>query len=42
MIDECVTFFLAATQTTSIMVGNALFYLIREPVVREKVLQEVN
>ena len=31
IIDECITFFFAGTQTTSITVTNTLMYLMKNP-----------
>ena len=40
MIDECATFMIAATQTTTILVYNALYFFTAFPEVRSKILEE--
>lgn len=41
MIDECMTFIVAATQTTSVMIANTLYYITRDLRVRKNVIDEV-
>ena len=41
MIDECVTFFVGATHSTTITVANALFFLTLHQDIRETLLQEI-
>lgn len=42
MIDECVTFLIASTQTTSVMLYNALYYLICNQEQRQKCTDDIN
>lgn len=39
--DECATFFAAATQTTSTLISNTLFYITMKPEVRAKLIAEL-
>ena len=41
IIDECLTFFFAATQTSSMSTQNMLFYLTQQPKYRERVREEI-
>lgn len=41
-VDECMTFFIAATQTTTVAVSNTLYYLTMHPEIRAKLLQEIS
>jgi cytochrome P450 len=42
IIDECLTFFLAGTQTTSALVGNTIALAMRHPEVMKKINAELN
>lgn len=42
IIDECLTFFLAGTQTTSALVGNTIANAMNHPDVMKKVVDELN
>eukprot|EP00350_Pseudokeronopsis_sp_OXSARD2_P005996 CAMPEP_0170542216 /NCGR_PEP_ID=MMETSP0211-20121228/1713_1 /TAXON_ID=311385 /ORGANISM="Pseudokeronopsis sp., Strain OXSARD2" /LENGTH=141 /DNA_ID=CAMNT_0010845211 /DNA_START=676 /DNA_END=1101 /DNA_ORIENTATION=+ len=42
IIDECVTFFLAGTQTTFNSITTTLAHTIKRPFIREKMLAEIN
>ena len=41
IIDECITFMFAATQTTSILVGETLFRLTQDKEILQKVRSEM-
>ncbi len=40
IIDECATFFIAGTQTMSILLSNALFYITSDTLIRDKIRKE--
>jgi cytochrome P450 len=41
ILDECLTFFFAGTQTSSIANSNLIFMLVKHPEVGQKILDEV-
>ena len=41
MVDECITFLFAATQTTSLMISNLFHYLTREKECVTKIIDEI-
>jgi cytochrome P450 len=41
IIDECLTFFLAGTQTTSALVGNTIALAMKHPEVLKKIIAEM-
>ena len=41
IMDECMTFIGAATQTTTFLITNILYYLTKNPKMREKALNEI-
>jgi cytochrome P450 len=41
ILDECMTFIGAATQTTSFLINNALYYLMKNPEVMKKLKHEL-
>lgn len=41
IIDECVTFMIAGTQTTAALVYNASYYLITNPKIKQKLRAEL-
>lgn len=40
ILDECLTFMVAATQTMSVLISNTLFYVTRHPELAQKVREE--
>ena len=41
MVDECLTFMLAATMTTTMLISNAIYYLTQNPDYRIKLRNEM-
>jgi cytochrome P450 len=41
MIDECITFMLAATQTTTLLITNALYFITKDSDVIKKIINEL-
>lgn len=41
VIDECITFQMAATQTTSTTISNLIFYVTQQPKIKDRVVKEV-
>jgi cytochrome P450 len=42
IIDECITFMIASSQTTSLLISNALFYLTQKEDIRQKIMKEIH
>jgi cytochrome P450 len=41
IIDECLTFFFAGSQTSSIAIQNLILMLIKHPEIKDKILREI-
>ena len=42
IVDECLTFFFAGSQTSSVAAQNLILMLIKHPEIKEKILKELD
>lgn len=42
ILDECITFMLAATMTTTLLITNSIYYLAKYPDVAKKLRSEIS